>query len=59
GNATLFVDGDAIECALPLAQAIAAAQLDAGILEHEEAAMLLGALLDGGSLAWLDDEEDA
>ncbi|HIX61604.1 MAG TPA: cupin domain-containing protein [Candidatus Halomonas stercoripullorum] len=59
GNATLFVDGDAIECALSLAQAVAAAQLDADILEHEEAAMLLGALLDGGSLAWLDDEEDA
>lgn len=59
GNATLFVDGDAIECALSLAQAVAAAQLDADILEHEEAAMLLGALLDAGSLAWLDDEEDA
>ena len=59
GNATLFVDGDAIECALPLAQAVAAAQLDADILEHEEAAMLLVALLDAGSLAWLDDEEGA
>lgn len=59
GNATLFVDGDAIECALSLAQAVAAAQLDADILEHEEAARLLGALLDAGSLAWLDDEEDA
>ena len=59
GNATLFVDGDAIDCALPLAQAVAAAQLDADILEHEEAAMLLVALLDAGSLAWLDDAEDA
>lgn len=59
GNATLFVDGDAIECALPLAQAVAAAQLDVDILEHKEAAMLLVALLDAGSLAWLDNEEDA
>lgn len=58
GRASLFVDGDAVECTLPLARAVAAAQLDAGVLEHEEAATLLVALLDTGSLSWADDDEE-
>ncbi len=56
-SATLFADGDGIECPLPLARVIAAdTPLDADILELPGAAELLAALLDAGSLTWLDDE---
>lgn len=58
GLATLFVDGDGVDCPLPLARAVAAAPLDATLLEHAGAAELLAALLDAGSLIWLDDDEE-
>ncbi|MCG6657379.1 cupin domain-containing protein [Halomonas campisalis] len=55
-RATLFVDGDGVECPLPLAQLVASdAPLDAELLAHEGAAERLAMLLDAGSLAW--DEE--
>ncbi len=57
-RATLFVDGDGIECALPLARALAAdTPLDADLLLLEGAAELLARLLDAGSLGWYDEEE--
>lgn len=58
-RATLFVDGDGIECTLPLARAVAGdTPLDAELLVHEGAAELLTALLDAGSLAFFEDEAD-
>ncbi|WP_104202481.1 cupin domain-containing protein [Billgrantia saliphila] len=58
-NATLFVDGDGIECPSPLARAVAAdTPLDVELLEFPGAAELLAALLDAGSLTWPDDEEE-
>ncbi|MGQ4877574.1 JmjC domain-containing protein [Billgrantia sp. LNSP4103-1] len=58
-RATLFADGDGVVCALPLARAVAGeVSLDAELLEHEGAAELLTALLDAGSLTWLDDAEE-
>lgn len=57
-RATLFVDGDGIECSLPLARALAGdTPLDAELLALEDAAELLARLLDAGSLGWYDDEE--
>ncbi|TDO06871.1 MULTISPECIES: cupin domain-containing protein [Halomonas] len=58
-RATLFADGDGVECALPLARWIASdTALHAGILVHEGAEVLLAALLDAGSLAWADEFEE-
>ncbi|NIC07808.1 cupin domain-containing protein [Billgrantia bachuensis] len=57
-RATLYVDGDGIDCVLPLARAVAAdAPLDAELLEFPGAAELMATLLDAGSLAWPDEEE--
>ncbi len=57
-RATLFVDGDGIECSLPLARALADdTPLDAELLSLEGAAELLARLLDAGSLGWYDEEE--
>ncbi|QOR38271.1 cupin domain-containing protein [Billgrantia diversa] len=57
-RATLYVDGDGIDCVLPLARAVAAdALLNADLLEFPGAAELLAALLDAGSLTWPDEEE--
>jgi 50S ribosomal protein L16 3-hydroxylase len=59
GTATLFADGDGVECALPLARLIASeAPLDAEALALPGAAELLAALLDAGSLAWDDEFEE-
>lgn len=59
GRATLFADGDGAECALPLAQVLASdAPLDAELLEFDGAAELLAALLDAGSLTWVDELEE-
>jgi 50S ribosomal protein L16 3-hydroxylase len=58
GQATLFVDGDGLICALPLARALAAdAPLDSHLLAVDGAAELLAVLLDAGSLAWADEFE--
>ena len=58
--ATLFVDGDAMDCPLSLARALADnAPVDANLLTHDGAAELLAHLLDRGSLSWPDDEEEA
>lgn len=52
-RATLFVDGDGVECSLPLAMALASRHtLNADILEFDDAPQLLAVLLDAGSLAW-------
>ncbi len=59
GRATLFADGDGAECAQPLARRIASeAALDAELLAHEGAEVLLAALLDAGSLAWADEFDE-
>ncbi|RCV89791.1 cupin domain-containing protein [Billgrantia montanilacus] len=58
-RATLFVDGDGIDCPLPLAQALAhGTLLDADILQQEGATALLVALLDAGSLGWAEEYEE-
>ncbi|TDX26199.1 50S ribosomal protein L16 3-hydroxylase [Modicisalibacter xianhensis] len=58
--ATLFVDGDAMDCPLSLARALADnAPVDANLLTQDGAAELLAHLLDRGSLSWPDDEEEA
>ncbi|MDI5986979.1 cupin domain-containing protein [Halomonas sp. M4R5S39] len=55
-RATLFADGDGIDCEPTLARALASdIPLDAGLLELPGAAELLAALLDAGSLGWADD----
>ncbi|UYG05204.1 cupin domain-containing protein [Halomonas sp. LR3S48] len=57
-RATLFVDGDGIECLLPLATALASdTPLDAELLAFDGAAELLATLLDSGSLTWYEEEE--
>lgn len=57
-RATLFADGDGVECHLALAQLVASeAPLDAETLTLPGAAELLAALLDAGSLAWADEFE--
>ncbi|GHB05026.1 cupin domain-containing protein [Modicisalibacter luteus] len=59
GMATLFVDGDAVDCPFPLARDLAGnAPINADLLNHDGAAELLAYLLDHGSLSWLDDQED-
>ena len=56
-RATLFADGDGVECPLALAQLVASeVSLDAEALALPGAAELMTALLDAGSLAWADDE---
>ncbi|MGR4068999.1 JmjC domain-containing protein [Billgrantia sp. C5P2] len=57
-RATLFVDGDGIECLLPLATALTSdTPLDAELLAFDGAAELLATLLDSGSLTWYEEEE--
>ncbi|MCE8019530.1 cupin domain-containing protein [Halomonas sp. MCCC 1A11036] len=57
-RATLFADGDGVECTLPLARAVASdTPIDAGLLAHEGAAELFATLLDAGSLTWNMEEE--
>ncbi|APE31751.1 transcription factor [Halomonas aestuarii] len=59
-RATLFADGDGVECALPLARTLASdAPLEAALLAFPEAPSLLAALHDAGSLAWADDFEES
>lgn len=60
-RATLFVDGDGLDCPLPLARILAStAPLDADLLDHPGATELLATLIDRGSLGWpmLDVDED-
>ncbi|MEQ6916691.1 cupin domain-containing protein [Halomonas aquatica] len=58
-RATLFADGDGVECALPLARMLASeVPLDTALLAFEEAPSLLAALRDAGSLVWADEFED-
>lgn len=58
-TATLFADGDGVICALPLARTLArASTLDGDLLEYPGAAELLAALLDAGSLTWLEETEE-
>ncbi|WFM70240.1 cupin domain-containing protein [Halomonas sp. CKK8] len=55
-RATLFADGDGLNCALPLARHLASdAPLDAEALALPGAAALLARLLDIGSLGWAGD----
>ncbi|MCL7940654.1 cupin domain-containing protein [Halomonas sp. ATCH28] len=55
-RATLFADGDGLNCALPLARHVASdAPLDAAALALPGAAALLARLLDIGSLGWAGD----
>ncbi|CAM3450505.1 cupin domain-containing protein [Halomonas lysinitropha] len=55
-RATLFADGDGLNCALPLARALATdAPLDKNLLALSGADALLARLLDIGSLGWADD----
>ncbi|MDT8894105.1 cupin domain-containing protein [Halomonas sp. I1] len=58
-RATLFVDGDGIECATPLARELAGtAPLDARLLDDPEAPRVLTQLLDAGSLDWCPHDEE-
>ncbi|WP_280553254.1 cupin domain-containing protein [Halomonas sp. 25-S5] len=58
-RATLFADGDGLNCPLPLARHVASdAPLDEGLLALPGAAELLARLLDIGSLAWADELEE-
>lgn len=58
-RATLFVDGDGLDCPLDLARWIAGDEpLDARLLERPDAARLLLQLLDRGSLSWPQDADD-
>lgn len=53
GRATLFVDGDGLDCPTELAVLLAGnAPLGADILTHPGAGELLAGLLDRGSLSW-------
>ncbi|TDR56220.1 50S ribosomal protein L16 3-hydroxylase [Halomonas ventosae] len=55
-RATLFADGDGLNCALPLARHVASdAPLDAEVLALPGADALLARLLDIGSLGWAAD----
>lgn len=55
-RATLFADGDGLNCALPLARALATdTPLDENLLALPGADALLARLLDIGSLGWADD----
>lgn len=60
-SATLFVDGDGMDCPIGLAALLAGpAPIDANALRYEGAAELLARLLDRGSLSWptIDEEDD-
>ncbi|WP_328716330.1 cupin domain-containing protein [Halomonas elongata] len=58
-RATLFVDGDGLDCPTGLARELAGtATLDAHLLEHAEAPRVLVHLLDAGSLDWTDPDEE-
>ncbi|WP_353979260.1 cupin domain-containing protein [Salinicola endophyticus] len=58
-RATLFADGDALDCDPALARRLCDAEpLDQESLAHPEAASVLAALLDAGSLCWDEDEDD-
>ncbi|WP_110689551.1 ribosomal protein uL16 3-hydroxylase [Salinicola endophyticus] len=58
-QATLFADGDALDCDPALARRLCDAEpLDQESLAHPEAATVLAALLDAGSLCWDEDEDD-
>ncbi|MGQ7248176.1 JmjC domain-containing protein [Halomonas sp. V046] len=59
-RATLFVDGDGLNCSLALARRMASlAPVDATILDLPGASVLLTRLVDTGSLGWpMDDEEE-
>ncbi|WP_136247738.1 cupin domain-containing protein [Halomonas borealis] len=58
-RATLFVDGDGVECPIALARALAGdAPVDAELLKHDEAPRVLTHLLDAGSLAWWSNHEE-
>ncbi len=63
GGATLFVDGDGLDCSRALAERLAGdASIDASLLTMPEAGGVLAGLLDRGSLSRPDDEpseEDA
>lgn len=59
GRATLFVDGDGLDCALALAQLLASAEpLEASLLDGAEAQELLVTLVNRGSLSLLEDEDE-
>ncbi|ATJ83448.1 JmjC domain-containing protein [Halomonas beimenensis] len=60
GQATLFADGDGMECSPGLARALAGPQpIDVDMLIHHEAPAILARLFDAGSLGWpWDDEEE-
>ncbi len=59
-RATLFVDGDGLDCPLDLAHWLAGDELlDARLLERPDAARLLVHLLDRGSLSWASHDDDA
>ncbi|XKE44270.1 cupin domain-containing protein [Halomonas organivorans] len=60
GQATLFADGDGMECSPDLARALAGPQtIDVDMLIHHEAPAILARLFDAGSLGWpWDDEEE-
>lgn len=58
-RATLFADGDGLNCARPLARALATdTPLDARLLALPGADVLLARLLDIGSLGWAGDLEE-
>ncbi|GGY05342.1 hypothetical protein GCM10007160_36150 [Litchfieldella qijiaojingensis] len=60
GQATLFVDGDGIDCSLELARTLASrSPIGAELLAYPNATELLARLLDRGSLSWpLHDDEE-
>lgn len=58
-RATLFVDGDGVECSIALARALAGGEpVDAELLAFDDAPRVLVHLLDAGSLAWWNDEDE-
>ncbi|WP_069383482.1 cupin domain-containing protein [Halomonas caseinilytica] len=58
-RATLFVDGDGIDCPAALARELAGtAMLDARLLDYPEAPRVLTHLLDAGSLDWAQPDEE-
>ncbi|EPC02532.1 hypothetical protein L861_09315 [Litchfieldella anticariensis FP35 = DSM 16096] len=59
GQATLFVDGDGIDCPADLARALASrVPIDTDMLTYPGSAELLAHLLDRGSLSWPSEEEE-
>ncbi|QFT84555.1 50S ribosomal protein L16 arginine hydroxylase [Halomonas sp. THAF12] len=58
-RATLFADGDGVECSIALARALAGGEpVDAELLAFDDAPHVLTHLLDAGSLAWWSDEQE-